>query len=135
MDVLHASGAMPDAVLVEANRADLVGEFLGTSALKTRKMVESALGGVLFIDEAYALSGSPTDAADRRPEAVDASWKPLEDYREDVVVILAGYPEGFQRLLNEPWSGLAGGSHVGVRRSFGGAACTDLPGSGRGGGL
>ena len=117
VDVLHASGAMPDAVLVEANRADLVGEFLGTSALKTRKMVESALGGVLFIYEAYALSGSPTEPADRfAQEAVDTLVKLMEDYREDVVVILAGYPEEMQRLL-EMNPGLA--SRVGRTLEFG----------------
>lgn len=100
VDVLHASGAMPGAHLVEANRADLVGEFLGTSALKTRKMVEAALGGVLFIDEAYALAGTATDPADRfAQEAVDTLVKLMEDYREEVVVILAGYPEETRRLL------------------------------------
>lgn len=100
VDVLHASGAMPEARLVEAGRADLVGEFLGSSALKTRKMVEAALGGVLFIDEAYALSGTATDPADRfAQEAVDTLVKLMEDYRDDLVVVLAGYPDEMQRLL------------------------------------
>lgn len=100
VDVLHASGAMPEAHLVEVTRADLVGDFLGSSALKTRKVVEAALGGVLFIDEAYSLSGTSAEAADRfAQEAVDTLVKMMEDYRDDLVVVLAGYPEEMQRLL------------------------------------
>jgi SpoVK/Ycf46/Vps4 family AAA+-type ATPase len=100
VDVLHASGTMPDAHLVETNRADLVGEFVGSSALKTRKMVEAALGGVLFIDEAYALAGYGTESPDRfAQEAVDTLVKLMEDYRDDLVVVLAGYPEQMSRML------------------------------------
>lgn len=100
VDVLAATGSMPDAHLVEVERSQLVGEFLGSSALKTRKMVDAALGGVLLIDEAYALAGTPDSPADRfAQETIDTLVKAMEDERDDLVVILAGYPEGMDRML------------------------------------
>lgn len=85
---------------VEADRSMLVGEFLGTSALKTRQVAEAALGGVLFIDEAYSLVGTAESGPDRfAQEALDTLVKVMEDDREDLVVILAGYPEPMSRLL------------------------------------
>lgn len=102
-EVLDATGSMPGAHVVEADRATLIGEFLGTSALKTRKVAEAAFGGVLFVDEAYALSGGgDTDSrsGDRfAHEALDTLVKIMEDERDNLVVILAGYPEGMQRLM------------------------------------
>ncbi len=100
-DILHASGAMPGAQLVETDRAGLVGEFLGSSALKTRKMIDCALGGVLFIDEAYSLAGNEDSHGDRfAQEALDTLVKAMEDDRDDLVVILAGYPEEMTRLIS-----------------------------------
>ena len=85
---------------VEADRSMLVGEFLGTSALKTRQVTEAALGGVLFIDEAYSLAGTSESGPDRfAQEALDTLVKIMEDDREDLIVILAGYPEQMSRLL------------------------------------
>ena len=99
-DVLKASGSMPDAHLVEADRSLLIGEWLGSSALRTRKVADAALGGVLFIDEAYSLAGSAENSGDRfAQEALDTLVKVMEDDRDDLVVILAGYPEPMDRLL------------------------------------
>ena len=100
-EILQACGTLPDARLVEADRAMLIGEWLGSSAMKTRKVADAALGGVLFIDEAYSLAGSDsTGAGDRfAQEALDTLVKIMEDDRDDLVVILAGYPEPMQRLL------------------------------------
>jgi SpoVK/Ycf46/Vps4 family AAA+-type ATPase len=78
----------------------LVGEFLGTSALKTHQVAEAAFGGVLFIDEAYSLAGTAESGPDRfGQEALDTLVKLMEDWRDDLVVILAGYPEPMSRLM------------------------------------
>jgi hypothetical protein len=100
-EILNACGTLPDARLVEADRSMLIGEWLGSSAMKTRKVADAALGGVLFIDEAYSLAGSDsTGTGDRfAQEALDTLVKIMEDDRDDLVVILAGYPEPMQRLL------------------------------------
>jgi predicted AAA+ superfamily ATPase len=100
-DILQACGTLPDARLVEADRSMLIGEWLGSSAMKTRKVADAALGGVLFLDEAYSLaSGDGPGSGDRfAQEALDTLVKVMEDDRDDLVVILAGYPEPMQRLL------------------------------------
>ena len=99
-DILHATGTLPGAPFVETDRSGLIGEWLGSTALKTRKMADSALGGVLFIDEAHALAGGDSVQADRfAAEALDTLVKVMEDDRDDLVVILAGYPAGMERLL------------------------------------
>jgi len=85
---------------VEADRSMLVGEFLGTSALKTRQVAEAASGGVLFIDEAYSLAANAQSGPDRfAQEALDTLVKIMEDEREDLTVIFAGYPEPMERLV------------------------------------
>ena len=101
-EVLDATGSMPGAHMVEADRSMLVGEWLGSSALKTRKVAEAALGGVLFIDEAYSLAGQSADGsrADRfAQEALATLLKIMEDERDALVVILAGYPAEMDELL------------------------------------
>src|SRR5690606_41784621 len=74
--------------LIEAERADLVGEYIGHTAQKTRDLIKKALGGVLFIDEAYSLArGGEKDFG---KEAIDSLVKYLEDYHQDIVVIQIG---------------------------------------------
>ena len=103
-EILDATGSLPGAHLVEADRSMLIGEWLGTSALKTRKVCEAALGGVLFIDEAYSLAGvgqgNHGAGADRfAHEALATLLKIMEDDRDELVVILAGYPSEMANLV------------------------------------
>lgn len=82
---------------IEAERADLVGEYIGQTAQKTRALIQKALGGVLFIDEAYSLArGGERDFG---KEAIDTLVKHMEDNGEDFVLILAGYPFEMERFL------------------------------------
>ncbi|WUG43300.1 AAA family ATPase [Kitasatospora sp. NBC_00458] len=98
--VFHALGLLSGDHLVEAQRADLVGEFLGQTAVKANELIDSALDGVLFIDEAYSLSNSGYSKGDAYgDEALQVLLKRAEDNRDRLVVILAGYPEGMNRLL------------------------------------
>ncbi|MQA93689.1 MAG: AAA family ATPase [Streptosporangiales bacterium] len=91
-DIFYAFGLLPTPYLVEVQRSDLVGEYLGATAIKTNEVVDRALGGVLFVDEAYALDNSGDGQPDRfGNEAVQTLLKRAEDDREDLVVILAGY--------------------------------------------
>ena len=86
--------------MVEAHRADLVGEYLGATAIKTNELVDSALGGVLFIDEAYSLVNEGDGQGDRfGNEAVQALLKRAEDNREDLIIILAGYERQMDAFL------------------------------------
>ncbi|WP_083976360.1 AAA family ATPase [Kitasatospora azatica] len=98
--VFHALGLLSGEHLVEAQRADLVGEFLGQTAVKANELIDSALDGVLFIDEAYSLANSGYSKGDAYgDEALQVLLKRAEDNRDRLVVILAGYPEGMNRLL------------------------------------
>ena len=98
--VFYALGLLGGDHLVEAQRADLVGEFLGQTAVKANDLIDSALGGVLFVDEAYSLSNSGYGKGDAYgDEALQVLLKRAEDNRDRLVVILAGYPEGMDRLL------------------------------------
>jgi ATPase family associated with various cellular activities (AAA)/AAA lid domain len=98
--VFYALGLLGGDHLVEAQRSDLVGEFLGQTAVKANELIDSALGGVLFVDEAYALSNSGYSKGDAYgDEALQVLLKRAEDNRDRLVVILAGYPEGMDRLL------------------------------------
>jgi SpoVK/Ycf46/Vps4 family AAA+-type ATPase len=94
-EMYREMGLLRKGHLVETDRAGLVGQFVGTTALKTDRVIRRALDGVLFIDEAYALA--PEGAYhDFGPEAVEALLKRMEDFRHRLVVIVAGYP----RLMN-----------------------------------
>merc|ERR1712166_1657418 len=97
-DMLRTLGVLRTGHLVEADRSSLVAGYVGQTALKTTAMVKSALGGVLFIDEAYALVSNDKDTFGR--EALDTLIKLVEDYRDDLVVILAGYKDEMNVLLS-----------------------------------
>ncbi|MFF5976039.1 AAA family ATPase [Streptomyces sp. NPDC012769] len=98
--VFYALGLLGGDHLVEAQRADLVGEFLGQTAVKANELIDSAVGGVLFVDEAYSLSNTGYSKGDAYgDEALQVLLKRAEDNRDHLVVILAGYPEGMDRLL------------------------------------
>jgi stage V sporulation protein K len=90
-------GVLSKGHLIEVERADLVGEYIGHTAQKTREHVRRALGGVLFIDEAYSLArGGEKDFG---KEAVDTMVKSMEDYKNDFILILAGYPNEMDAFL------------------------------------
>ncbi|MGW6569787.1 AAA family ATPase [Streptomyces sp. NPDC054975] len=98
--VFYALGLLGGDHLVEAQRADMVGEFLGQTAVKANELIDSAIGGVLFVDEAYSLSNTGYSKGDAYgDEALQVLLKRAEDNRDHLVVILAGYPEGMDRLL------------------------------------
>lgn len=91
-------GILSQGHLVEVDRAGLVAGYVGQTAIKVKEVVEKSLGGVLFIDEAYALSNK-NDANDFGSEAIDTLVKMMEDHRDDLVIIVAGYKEEMDEFL------------------------------------
>jgi SpoVK/Ycf46/Vps4 family AAA+-type ATPase len=104
--LLNAMGVLRTGQLVEVSRADLVGQYVGHTAVKTTEVFNRARGGVLFIDEAYALAGEGNDFG---REAIDTLVKLMEDHRDDAVVIAAGYTGDMARFL---------GNNVGLASRF-----------------
>ena len=93
-----AMGVLSKGQLIEVDRSGLVAGFVGQTALKTQEVIQSALGGVLFIDEAYALAtGGDNDFGQ---EAIDTILKAMEDHRDDLVVIVAGYTDLMHNFIN-----------------------------------
>ena len=95
--ILQRSGVLERGHLVEVERADLVGEYVGHTARRTREAISKALGGVLFIDEAYSLARGGEKDFGR--EALDTLVKAMEDHHQDLVVIAAGYPDEMEMFI------------------------------------
>ncbi|MCP5207255.1 MAG: AAA family ATPase [Hahellaceae bacterium] len=96
-EIYGALGVLSKGHFIEADRASLVGGYLGQTAIKVKEVVESALGGVLFIDEAYSLQQGDDDSYGS--EAVATLLKSMEDHRDDLIVIIAGYNVPIQKFL------------------------------------
>ena len=92
-------GLLSKGHLVEVDRSGLVGGFIGQTALKVQEVIQKSLGGILFIDEAYSLTTNRNEN-DYGYEAVDTLLKAMEDHRDDLVVIVAGYPDLMEEFLN-----------------------------------
>ena len=96
--IYHSLDILSKGQLVEVDRSGLVAGYVGQTAIKTSKVIEKAMGGVLFIDEAYALNGRSEN--DFGQEAIDTILKAMEDHRDDLVVIVAGYTELMDRFIH-----------------------------------
>ncbi|MDR1214856.1 MAG: AAA family ATPase [Propionibacteriaceae bacterium] len=94
--IYRALGLLSQGQLIEVDRSELVAGYLGQTAIKTAEVASQALGGVLFIDEAYSLAGDQYGE-----EAINTLVKEMEDHRSDLVVIVAGYPAPMERFIAE----------------------------------
>ena len=96
--IYRSLGILSKGQLVEVDRSGLVAGYVGQTAIKTSKVIEKAMGGVLFVDEAYALNGRSEN--DFGQEAIDTLLKAMEDHRDDLVVIVAGYTELMKKFIH-----------------------------------
>lgn len=96
--LLKELGVLPKGHLIEVERADLVGEYVGHTAHRTREQLKKGLGGILFIDEAYSLARGGTRDFGR--EAIDTLVKSMEEHRKEMVIILAGYKDEMDHFLS-----------------------------------
>ena len=98
-EIYSKLGILSNGHLVETDRSGLVAGYVGQTAIKTQDLIKEAMGGILFIDEAYALSSSKGEN-DFGGEAIDTILKAMEDYRDDFIVIVAGYPKLMDEFLH-----------------------------------
>jgi len=98
-ELYKAIGVLSKGQLVEVDRSGLVAGFVGQTAIKTSEVVTSALGGILFIDEAYALAPDTGAGNDFGREAIETLLKMMEDHRDDLIVIVAGYTNPMERFI------------------------------------
>ena len=96
--IYHEIGLLSKGHLIETDRSGLVGGYVGQTAIKTQEVIQSALGGILFIDEAYSLASKSEN--DYGAEAIDTLLKAMEDNRDDFIVIVAGYPALMDNFLH-----------------------------------
>lgn len=96
--IYKALGVLSKGQLIEVDRGGLVGGYVGQTAIKTQEVIDNAMGGILFIDEAYALTHGKGES-DFGQEAVDTILKAMEDHREDFIVIVAGYPNLMKEFI------------------------------------
>jgi hypothetical protein len=104
--IYKSLGMLSKGHVVEVGRADLIGLYIGHTAVRTREACKKALGGVLFIDEAYSVN---VDGRDFGDEAIETLLTFMEEHRGDIVVVVAGYPAEMDKLLN---------SNTGLRSRF-----------------
>ena len=97
--IFHNIGILSKGYVVEVDRSELIGEYVGHTAVKTQKVIDSAIGGILFIDEAYSITASDSNN-DFGPEAIAVLLKEMEDKRDDFIVIVAGYPNEMSKFIN-----------------------------------
>lgn len=98
-DILHEEGLLPTNKCVETDSSGLIAEYVGQTGPKTHEIVQKAMGGVLFIDEAYMLSSGTHKGGSFGEEAITALLKDMEDYRGKLCIILAGYKEPMEKMM------------------------------------
>ena len=96
--IYHEIGILSKGHLIETDRSGLVGGYVGQTAIKTQEVIQNSIGGILFIDEAYSLASKSEN--DYGAEAIDTLLKAMEDHRDDLIVIVAGYPALMDNFLN-----------------------------------
>ena len=96
--IYHEIGLLSKGHLTETDRSGLVGGYVGQTAIKTKEVIDKSVGGILFIDEAYSLASKSEN--DYGLEAIDTLLKAMEDMRDDLIVIVAGYPDLMDNFLN-----------------------------------
>ncbi|WHT48731.1 AAA family ATPase [Sporosarcina thermotolerans] len=97
-EFLKGAGILSNGHFIEASRSDLVAGYVGQTALKTKDIISKAMGGILFIDEAYSLASDDTSGFGK--EALDTLIKEMEDHADNLVVILAGYRKDMEKLMD-----------------------------------